>query len=345
MDPIRVLVVDDSVLIRKILTEILSGAEGIEVVGSASDPIIARDKIKQLNPDVLTLDIEMPRMDGITFLKNLMRLRPIPTVMISTLTQKGANITLDALEIGAVDYIPKPSSNAEDLLNLAEELVDKVRAAAKAHVTPFDPATFSQLAKVTKLDSKIKVSDHVVAIGASTGGTEAIKALLTSLPSSMPPIVIAQHIPPKFSTSFAERMDRVSTLQVVEAQDGMKLRPGWVFIAPGDAHLRIQKRGDDLFCALDSSEKINRHIPSVEPLFDTVRETMGKNSVSVMLTGMGSDGAVAMKRMFDAGIQTLVQDEESSVVWGMPGSVVKLGGASQVLRLEDIPKQLMEALK
>ena len=339
MKKIKILIVDDSVLVRKVLTEILNAVPMFEVVGTAIDPIIARDKIKQLNPDVLTLDIEMPRMDGVTFLRNLMRLRPMPVVMISTLTEKGAPITLEALEIGAVDFIAKPKTDVTNgLESYAKEIVEKVRMAAKANVRSMVSMPVS--APILKPLKRCN-SNRIIAIGASTGGTEAIREVLSTLPANCPPIVIAQHIPPVFSTSFAARMNACSEPTVYEAQDGQRIEQGCVYIAPGDAHLTVKGKAGNYRCVLDYGPVVNRHKPSFEVLFDSMITSAGDNTIGVMLTGMGADGAQGMLRMKEAGIYNIVQDEASAVVWGMPGAAVNLNAHSKILPLTKIAQHMI----
>ncbi len=342
---IKVLIVDDSALVRQILKEILSADPEIEVVGSASDPIIAREKIKQLNPDVLTLDIEMPKMDGVTFLKNLMRLRPMPVIMISTLTEKGADITLEALEVGAIDYIAKPKIDLREKLSLfSDDIISKVKAAAVAnmHRKQVAAANGTTAATTAKSNRGFKFTNRMIAIGSSTGGTEALKEVLIRLPADCPPVVIAQHIPEAFSGPFSTRMNGCSALTVCEAVDGQEILSGHVYIAPGHSHLRIAKGAKGLICKLDQGETINRHRPSVEALFDSVRELIGKKAVAVMLTGMGADGANAMVRLREAGAYCIAQDEKTSVVWGMPGEAVKRGGTNEELPLDDIAQRIMD---
>lgn len=328
----RVLVVDDSQLVRELLTQILSESDHLEVVGTAADPFEAREKIKQLSPDVLTLDVEMPKMDGISFLRNLMRLRPMPVVMISTLTEKGAPATLEALEIGAVDYMAKPKTESlHQLSEYAKEIIEKVLTAAQANVqVPSEAKPERTVKPVTGYQFQ---PGKFIAVGASTGGTEAIKEVLLRMPTNCPPLVMAQHIPPVFSTTFAERMNRICEISVHEAQDGMKLFPGNAYIAPGDFHLTLVRKGGELYCRLNQEEKVNRHRPSVEVLFDSALNVGGDNCVGVLLTGMGADGAEALLRMKQHGCHTIAQDEETSVVWGMPGVAVKLGAAEKVLPL------------
>lgn len=336
---INVLIIDDSPLIRGLLTEILHQANDINVVGCAEDPYQAREMIKKLNPDVLTLDVEMPKMDGISFLKNLMRLRPMPVVMISTLTQKGSPITLEALELGAVDFIAKPTSNVRAQLNNYASLVQqKVRIAAGARIRSFKktPPDTKPISSETEF-----LLNKVIAIGASTGGTEAIKEVLIKMPVNCPPIVITQHIPPVFSASFAERMDRTCLINVKEAQHGDKLSPGWAYIAPGGLHLSVKKRGIALYCQLDDGEPVNRHKPAVDVLFDSLVNCGSKNIVAAVLTGMGADGAKGLLALKQNGAYTLAQDEYSSVVWGMPKAAIDLNAANEVAALDKMAERLL----
>ncbi len=362
-DKIRVLIVDDSALVRQILTEILNQDPGIEVVGSATDPYAAREKIKKLNPDVLTLDVEMPRMDGLTFLSNLMRLRPMPVVMVSSLTENGAAVTLQALELGAVDFVTKPKVDlAHTLDDYALEIREKVRTAARARVQERRVPPVASVAHATssarplagseKYSADVimphearrrpfKTTESIIAIGASTGGTEAIKEVLIRLPQYCPGVVITQHIPEAFSGPFARRMDSVSALSVCEAHDGQQVMPGHAYIAPGDRHLMLVRDGARYVCRLNDGPPVNRHRPSVDVLFRSVAANAGLNAVGVILTGMGDDGAQGLKEIHEAGAPTIAQDEQTSVVWGMPGQAVKLGGVDKIMPLEAIPAQIM----
>jgi two-component system, chemotaxis family, protein-glutamate methylesterase/glutaminase len=344
---VRVLIVDDSALVRQILTEMLSADPGIEVAGTAGDAHIAREKIKALNPDVITLDVEMPRMDGVTFLRNLMRLRPMPVVMVSSLTAHGAEVTLDALSLGAVDYLPKPKIDiAATLKTYSEELVAKVKTAARARVRALDPLRQGPLAVVPKHSADailpagaprtLRTTERIIAIGASTGGTEAIKEVLMGFPPDSPGVLIAQHIPAAFSGPFAKRMDACCALTVCEAQDGQQILPGHAYIAPGDRHLLVVRDGARYVCRLDNGPDVNRHKPSVDVLFRSVAQNAGRNAIGVLLTGMGKDGARGLREMRDAGGPTIAQDEETSVVWGMPGEAVAIGAAQRVLPLPEI---------
>jgi two-component system, chemotaxis family, protein-glutamate methylesterase/glutaminase len=349
---IRVLIVDDSALVRQILTEILSADRQIEVVGVASDAHVAREKIKSLNPDVITLDVEMPKMDGVTFLRNLMRLRPMPVVMVSSLTEHGADVTLDALAMGAVDYLPKPKIDlAATLKDYGEQLTEKVKAAARARVRALDPQRpMPQPRPNHSADAVIpagaparhlRTTDRIIAIGASTGGTEAIKEVLMGFPPDTPGVVVTQHIPKAFSGPFAKRMDQCCQMTVYEAQDGQQILPGHVYVAPGDQHLLVIRDGARYVCRLDDGTPVNRHKPSVDVLFRSVAQNVGRNAIGLLLTGMGKDGARGLKEMREAGSPTIAQDEATSVVWGMPGEAVAIGAAEKVLPLGDIAAATM----
>ncbi len=341
---IRVLIVDDSALVRQILTEMLARDPGIEVVGAAGDAHIAREKIKQLNPDVLTLDVEMPRMDGLTFLRNLMRLRPMPVVMVSSLAEHGAEVTLDALALGAVDYLPKPRIDvAVTLADYGEELIEKIKAAAVASVRALDPRRPS-LATSGRIAARPHppTADQVIGIGASTGGTEAIKEVLSGLPPDSPGVVIAQHIPKAFSTPFARRLNDSCALNVCEAEDGQQILAGHAYLAPGDRHLLLARDGARYVCRIDDGARVNRHKPSVDVLFRSMAQAAGRNAVALLLTGMGKDGARGMLEVRAAGGHTLAQDEATSVVWGMPGEAVSLGAAQHIVPLEQIAAALCE---
>ncbi len=351
MKKIKVLIIDDSALVRKMLTEFLDQDDAIEVVGSAADPHMAREKIKKLNPDVLTLDVEMPKMDGITFLSNLMRLRPMPVVMVSTLTEKGADVTFEALELGAIDFITKPKLDfANTIQDYTRELIEKVKVAANARVrVQRNPArkpipkkhSADTILKHSTKKSHFRTTDTIIAIGASTGGTEAIKEVLQALPPDTPGIVITQHIPEGFSTSFARRMDTLSAMTVHEASDRQQILPGHVYIAPGSHHLLVARDGARYICRLNDGPPVNRHRPSVDVLFRSVSQNAGKNAVGIILTGMGNDGAAGLKEMMESGARTFAQDEKSSVVWGMPGEAVKLGAADSILPLNQVADRII----
>ncbi|MFD0738953.1 chemotaxis response regulator protein-glutamate methylesterase [Lysobacter koreensis] len=343
--PVRVLVVDDSALIRKLMVELLGADPGIEVVGTAADPYIARDKIKQLAPDVLTLDVEMPRMDGLTFLRNLMRLRPMPVVMVSTLTQAGAQVTLDALALGAVDFVAKPKLDvARGLTEYATALIEKVKHAAHARVSRIAAApTGAAHGGAAPYDGPLgyRTTDRLLAIGASAGGTEAIREVLSRMPADAPATVIAQHIPAAFSGPFAERLNRHSRMTVVEAGDGQPLLAGHAYVAPGGRHLRVVRSGARWHCRLGDDEPVRRHRPSVDVLFESVAKYAGANASAALLTGMGDDGARGLLALRRAGASTFAQDEASSVVWGMPGAAVALDAAGEVLPLAQIAHRLL----
>ncbi|MCO7226114.1 chemotaxis response regulator protein-glutamate methylesterase [Pleionea sp. CnH1-48] len=337
----RVLIVDDSALIRLLLKEILDGDPEIEVIATAEDPIEAREKIKRYNPDVITLDVEMPKMDGITFLRNLMRLRPMPVVMISTLTAAGADVTLKALELGAFDYICKPSADIKNsLADYADDIIEKVKGAARSNVrAAMQPQKIATATPVSTNDLY-----EVIAIGASTGGTEAIKQVLKALPVGLPPIVMTQHIPAAFSTSFAKRLDSESDINVFEVTSPMELEPGCAYLAPGDKHLFVRRQSGRLMGSLLTSEKVNRHRPAVDVLFQSLADTCGKKVVCALLTGMGADGAAGMLDIRNSGGFTIAQDEASSVVWGMPGAAVAMNAAMKVLPLSKVPAGIIRAI-
>ena len=362
MNKIRVLIIDDSALIRKMLTEIINTEHDIEVIGTAPDPIIAREKIKKLNPDVLTLDVEMPRMDGLTFLRNLMRLRPMPVVMISTLTEQGAEVTMDALALGAVDFVAKPKVDvAQNLQEYSEDILAKVRIAAKANVRQLDTQQLNkQSTKQNNVTVKhstdvvlqsgspgkhFKTTGKIIALGASTGGTEAIKEVISGLPNTTPAVVISQHLPAAFSDSFAKHVDMITQMSVCIVRDRQQILPGHVYIAPGDQHLLIVRDGARYIGHLHDGPPVNRHKPSVDVMFRSVAQNVGVNALGVLLTGMGADGAKGMKEMHDAGAKTVIQDEASSVVWGMPGEAFKLGCADHVLALDKVAGKILSIIE
>ncbi|CBA15861.1 protein-glutamate methylesterase/protein-glutamine glutaminase [Xanthomonas albilineans] len=346
--PCRVLIVDDSAVVRQILTEILSRAPGIEVVGSAADPLLAREKIKRLNPDVITLDVEMPRMDGLAFLENLMRLRPTPVVMISSLTERGADTTLQALALGAVDFVSKPKLDvARGLEEYAEEIIGKVIAASKAKVRALDradilkPAGPATVAPTALSSLKFRTTDRLIAIGASAGGTEALRVVLEGMPADAPAVVMTQHLPAGFSTAFADRLNRHSAMAVREASEGEAILPGHAYLPPGGKHLQVIRDGARWRCKIDDGPPVNRHKPAVDVLFQSVARNAGANAIGAILTGMGDDGARGLLEMLQAGASTLVQDEATSVVWGMPGTAFRLGAAQEVLPLNKIAERLI----
>lgn len=343
MEKIKLLIIDDSALIRQMLTQIFNSTDDIEVVGTAADPLIARDKIKALNPDILTLDVEMPRMDGLTFLRNLMRLRPMPVVMISTLTEKGAEVTLDALALGAVDFVAKPKIDvSHSLREYADEIIHKVRTAVHAKVRPLETVKRDLQAPLSVAGkSQFRTTHKIVALGSSTGGTEALKDVVKMLPKDSPAILVTQHLPVSFSASFAKHVNDTGEMSACLAEDGQLILPGNIYIAPGDRHLKVARDGARYVCKLDDGPPVNRHKPSVEVLFRSFAENVGKNAIGVMLTGMGADGARAMLQMREAGALNIVQDEASSVVWGMPGEAYKLGASHHVVSLNKIAAQIL----
>lgn len=339
---IKVLICDDSALMRQLLTEIMSSDRELEVVGAAPDPYIARDLIKALNPDVLTLDVEMPKMDGLTFLENLMRLRPMPVVMVSSLTEQGAEVTLQAMELGAIDFVTKPKIDlAAGMRSYTADLINKVKTAARAHVrAPAFPKAPPK-APLSSVGNRYRTTERLIAIGASTGGTEAIKEVLERMPADAPAIVITQHIPALFSGPFAARMDRSSAMKVCEAVSGQQIVPGHVYIAPGDRHLEITRSGARYVTLLTDAPPENRHRPSVDVLFKSVARFAGANAVGCILTGMGDDGARGLLEMKKTGAHTIVQDEASSVVWGMPGAAFKMGATDRQVKLESVAAELL----
>lgn len=346
--------VDDSALVRSMLAQIINRQLDMECVGAANDPLIARDMIRELNPDVLTLDIEMPKMDGIDFLGRLMRLRPMPVVMISTLTERGADVTMKALELGAVDFVSKPRIGVADGLGeLSADIVEKIRIAAGARVKRTDSkaknvASEAEAATHARpsIQSIGRVStEKLVCIGASTGGTEAIKEILIQLPADSPGVVITQHMPPGFTTSFAARLNSLCQITVQEAVNGQRILPGHAYIAPGGRQFSVGRSGANYVAVVQDGELVNRHRPSVEVLFKSVAATVGRNAFGIMLTGMGNDGAAAMREMKDAGSYNYVQDEASCVVFGMPREAILRGAADEVLPLSAIATALLQKLR
>ncbi len=345
MKPIRVLVVDDSALIRQMFREILSAEPDIEVLDTAADPFEAREKIKQLNPDVLTLDIEMPKMDGLSFLEKIMTLRPRPVIMVSSLTQKGAEETIRALEIGAFDYLSKPvfHQTRDTIGEMGEALVAKIRAAANANMAQHGMHRHAPTAPaIVPFHPPGGVSRHIIAIGASTGGVEALREVFVRLPANSPPIVVTQHMPEAFTKSFAARLDGLSEVSVSEAVNHARLKTGQAYIAPGNRHLRIVKIGADFVCKLDDGAPVSGHKPSVDVLFHSVAEAAGSHAVGVILTGMGKDGAEGMKAMRDHGCYNIGQNQTSCVVYGMPQVATRLGATHVELPLTDIPAAVLK---
>ena len=348
----RVIVVDDSALVRSLLTEIINRQPDMVCIGAAADPLVAREMIRELNPDVITLDVEMPRMDGIDFLSKLMRLRPMPVVMVSTLTERGAEVTMKALELGAVDFVAKPKIGIADGLRLlAEDITDKVRIASKAtirkHHAPAPAAPGAPAAAKPAVPASVGrlSTEKIIFIGASTGGTEATKEVLVNLPPDCPAVVITQHMPPGFTKSYAARLDGLCRISVKEAQDGERILPGHAYIAPGGLHLSVERSGANYIARVQEGEPVNRHRPSVEVLFKSAARVVGPNALGIMLTGMGADGAKAMKELRDAGSYNYVQDEASCVVFGMPREAINAGAAHEVLPLTQIAPKLIERLR
>jgi two-component system chemotaxis response regulator CheB len=356
MTKTRVVVIDDSALVRSLLSEIINRQPDMQCVGTAPDPLVARQMIRELDPDVITLDVEMPRMDGLDFLEKLMRLRPMPVVMVSTLTERGAEATLRALELGALDFVAKPRIGiANGLAQLADDITEKIRAAARAHIRrvisppasaaagrsmPSPGAPVPGTASVGRLST-----EKIIFIGASTGGTEATKDVLVNLPADCPAVMITQHMPPGFTTSYAARLDSLCRIRVAEARDGERVLPGHAYLAPGGRHLSVERSGANYLARVTDGDPVNRHKPSVEVLFESAARVVGPNALGVMLTGMGADGAKAMRAMREAGSYNIAQDEASCVVFGMPKEAIAHGAAHEVLPLMQIAGRLLERLR
>jgi two-component system chemotaxis response regulator CheB len=342
---IRVLVVDDSALVRSLLTQIINEQPDMEVVGAAPDPLVAREMIKQKNPDVLTLDVEMPRMDGLDFLERLMRLRPMPVVMVSTLTERGSEVTLRALELGAIDYVSKPKVGiSSGLQEYADEIAEKIRTARVARVRRALPSPAPVLtadAVLAPVRSRIASTEKVIIVGASTGGTEAIKAFLAQMPPDCPGILIAQHMPEAFTRPFAERLNGLCRISVAEAVHGERVLPGHAYVAPGHSHLLLARSGANYVVELSQAPPVNRHRPSVDVLFRSAANCAGRNAIGVILTGMGKDGAAGMLEMKQAGATNFAQDEASCIVFGMPKEAIALGGVDEIVSLNDMAKRVL----
>ena len=350
------IVVDDSALVRSLLSEIINRQRDMECIGTANDPLVAREMIRELNPDVITLDVEMPRMDGIDFLGRLMRLRPMPVVMISTLTERGAEVTMKALELGAVDFVAKPRVGlASGLNDLATQIVDKIRVAAVAQVRRAPARETTAVGGTSGAGAAPAMpaaallgrlsTEKLICIGASTGGTEAIKEVLVQMPADSPAIVITQHMPPGFTTSFAARLNGLCQITVKEAVNGERILPGHAYIAPGGTQFHVARSGANYVAVVDDGPPVNRHKPSVEVLFKSAAAVVGRNAFGIMLTGMGNDGAAAMKEMKDAGSYNYVQDEASCIVFGMPREAIAHGAADEVLPLGQIASALIARLR
>jgi len=345
---IRVLVVDDSAVVRQVMSDILGREPGIRVIGTAPDPLFALERMRREWPDVITLDVEMPRMDGVTFLKKIMAERPTPVVICSSLTQAGAETTMQALAAGAVSITTKPTLGLKEFLReSSNDVVAAVRAAAVSRVRnpaarPVARAAAEPDGAAAGVHAMAKTTDSIVAIGTSTGGTQALEAVLTALPATAPGIVIVQHMPEKFTASFAERLNGLCEIDVFEAKDGQRVVPGRALIAPGGKHMLLKRSGAQYHVEVVDGPVVNRHRPSVDVLFRSVAKYAGKNALGVIMTGMGDDGARGLKEMHDAGARTLAQDEESCVVYGMPKEAVKLGAVDRSLPLERIAAALVQ---
>jgi two-component system chemotaxis response regulator CheB len=343
---VKVLVVDDSAIVRKVLSEELSREKGIEVVGTAPDPYVARDKIVRLKPDVITLDIEMPRMDGLTFLKKLMKHYPLPVIIVSSLTKKGGKLAMEALSLGALEVISKPSA-AYSVGDMSLQLADKIRAVVQVDIRRklrdrpevqgnVEPAVAPQALSAT--------TNKIIAVGASTGGTEAIKAVLSGMPPNAPGIVVVQHMPAKFTTSFAERLDALCAMKVKEAQDGDSVVNGTVLIAPGNYHMLLRRSGARYYVQVKNGPLVHHQRPSADVLFKSVADFAGSNAVGIILTGMGTDGAEGLLKMRKAGARTIAQDEQSCVVFGMPKEAIRMGAVEKVVALSQISRSSLEML-
>lgn len=343
---IKVLIVDDSALIRSVMKEIIGSQPDMEVVGVAPDPLVARELIKQTNPDVLTLDVEMPRMDGLDFLEKLMRLRPMPVLMVSSLTERGSEITMRALELGAVDFVTKPKISIQSGMREYSDLIaDKIRGAAKARIRARTLPTGERTGgALPALRNPLTSSEKLIIIGASTGGTEAIRAFLMQMPSDCPGILIAQHMPEGFTSSFARRLDASCKISVREAAGDERILPGHAYIAPGHSHLLLGRSGANYVTRIEQTEPVNRHRPSVDVLFRSAAQAAGKNAVGVILTGMGKDGAAGMLEMRNAGSYNFAQDEASCVVFGMPREAILIGAAHEVAALSALPGMVLNYL-
>ena len=343
MNRIKVLVVDDSALIRKLMTEIINSAPDMMVVGAAADPYAARELIKTTDPDVLTLDVEMPKMDGLDFLEKLMRLRPMPVVMVSTLTERGSDVTMRALELGAIDFIAKPKLEiARGMTEGAEAIIERIRTAANARWRRAAP---DRPGNVPAAVGNRRVStEKLIIVGASTGGTEALREFLTQLPPDSPGVLVTQHMPAGFTAAFARRLDGLCKITVKEAEHNERVLPGHAYIAPGAQHLLVKRSGANYVTALSDAPPVNRHKPSVEVLFRSAATVVGPNAVGIMMTGMGKDGAQAMLEMKQAGAYNIAQDEASCVVYGMPREAVALGAVDEIVSLRDIAARVFTHL-
>jgi two-component system, chemotaxis family, protein-glutamate methylesterase/glutaminase len=342
---IKVLIVDDSAVVRKVFSNELSRERGIKIIGTAPDPYVARDKIVKLKPDVITLDIEMPRMDGITFLKKLMKYYPLPVIIVSSLTPKGGKMALEALAGGALEVISKPSA-AYSVGDMSVQLADKIRAVARVNVKEQLKSVnrYNTVKPVTLSRALTASTNKIIAIGASTGGTEAIKTVLTAMPPNSPGIVIVQHMPAQFTTSFAERLDSLSEIHVKEAKDGDSVSNGQALLAPGNFHMLLKRSGARYYVQVKKGPLVHHQRPAADVLFRSVANYAGANAVGIILTGMGSDGAAGLSEMKKAGARTIAQDEKSCVVFGMPKEAIKLGAADKVLSLGNVTRTALEMI-
>ena len=347
--PIRVLIIDDSALIRNLLSEILGRQPDITVIGTAPNPLVAREMIRELNPDVLTLDVEMPKMDGLDFLEKLMRLRPTPVVMISSLTEKSSDTTLRALELGAVDFVTKPKLDiTKGMQEYSDLIAEKIRAAAKAKPRKPSPLHVQERlnadAVLPSVANRITSTEKLIIVGASTGGTEAIKEFLIHMPPDCPGILVTQHMPEAFTKSFASRLDSVCKISVKEAEHGDRVLPGHAYIAPGHSHLLLARSGANYMCELNNGPPVNRHRPAVDVLFRSAANCAGHNALGVILTGMGKDGAAGMLEMKKAGAYNFAQDEASCVVFGMPKEAIAAGGVDEIVPLQEMAAKVLAYL-
>lgn len=340
---INVLIIDDSAMVRKILTQELSKDIEIKVVGTAPDPYIGRDMIVSLKPDIIILDVEMPRMDGLTFLEKLMKHHPMPVIILSSLAQTGGEVALRALELGAVEVLCKPSASYS-VGDMSLQLIDKIKTAVCIDITKLTQKTFSSNKRIVNNSALIKTTNKIIAIGASTGGTEALKELLTALPANMPPILIVQHMPQYFTKSFAERLNFICSLEVKEAEDQELATPGKVLIAPGNYHMALKRSGASYYVEVKTGPLVHHQRPAVDILFKSVSQYAGKNSIGVILTGMGKDGANGLLDMKNSGAYTIAQDEASCIVFGMPKEAIVLGAATKVESLQKIPFALVNLI-
>lgn len=342
----KVLIIDDSAMVRKVFTSELNKDPGIQVIGSAPDPFIGRDMIVQHNPDVIILDIEMPRMDGLTFLEKLMNHHPMPVIIVSSLAKKGCEVALRALELGAAEVMCKPSSSYS-VGDMSEQLIDKIKAVSYINIDRLKRGKMATTQPITRVGSSalIKTTNKIIAIGSSTGGTEALKEILTVLPTSMPPIIITQHMPQYFTKSFADSMNKMCQLEVKEAEDGDLVTSGKVLIAPGNKHMVLRRSGAVYYVSIQDGPLVYHQRPSVEVMFQSVAQCAGKNAIGVMLTGMGKDGAKGMLAMKEAGAYTIAQSEESCIVFGMPKEAIAMGGVIKIEHLQRIPMALVNLVK